>query len=138
LTKGVNSNKTLEYAWGSPTMKMPKYGAEGAGLTEAPRGALGHWIKIGKPKKNAKFNKYKGKVSNYQIITPTTWNINPKDHLNQRGPAEECMMDTPLVNPAEPIECLRVYHSFDFCCACTVHVLKKKKEVAKVTMEALP
>ena len=139
LAKGVNSNQTLEFDWGNGNLKkMPKYGASGAGLTEAPRGALGHWIKIGKPKKNLKFKKYKGKVSNYQIITPTTWNINPKDHLNQRGPAEECMMDTPLVNPAEPIECLRVYHSFDFCCACTVHVLKKKKEVAKVTMEALP
>jgi Ni,Fe-hydrogenase I large subunit len=142
LTKNVNSNQTLLYDWGNGNnKKMPKYGAKGAGLTEAPRGALGHWIKIGKPKSSAKFKKFKGKVSNYQIITPTTWNINPKAGpagYVLRGPAEECMMDTPLVNPAEPIECLRVYHSFDFCCACTVHVLKKKKEVAKVTMEALP
>jgi Ni,Fe-hydrogenase I large subunit len=139
LTPGVNSNQTLDFDWGGGKLHpQPKFGASGAGLTEAPRGALGHWIKIGKAKKNKNFKKFKGKVSNYQIITPTTWNINPKDHLGAPGPAEQCMLDTPLVNPAEPIECLRVYHSFDFCCACTVHVLKKKKEVAKVTMEALP
>jgi Ni,Fe-hydrogenase I large subunit len=138
LTPGVSSNITLTFSdadsWKS---KVPVQG-KGAGLTEAPRGALGHWVVIGKGKKNAKYKAFKGKVSNYQIITPTTWNINPKDHLGRRGPAEECMVDTVLVNPAEPIECLRVYHSFDFCCACTVHVIQKKKEVAKVTMEALP
>jgi Ni,Fe-hydrogenase I large subunit len=140
LTPGVNSSKTLFFDWGNGNNKpMPKFGAKGAGLTEAPRGALGHWIVIGKGKKDpVKFKAYKGKTANYQIITPTTWNINPKDHLGKPGPAEECMMDTPLVNHLEPIECLRVYHSFDFCCACTVHVMKKKKEVAKVTMEALP
>jgi Ni,Fe-hydrogenase I large subunit len=140
LTPGVNSNRTLKYDWGEGKgwkEFVPK-GGKGAGLTEAPRGALGHWIKIGKGKKSPKFKAFRGKVSNYQIITPTTWNINPKDHLGAPGPAEQCMLDTPLVNPAEPIECLRVYHSFDFCCACTVHVMKKKKEVAKVTMEPLP
>jgi Ni,Fe-hydrogenase I large subunit len=139
LVPGVNSNRTLTYDWGTGDKKMPMNKAKGAGLTEAPRGALGHWVVIGKPKNtHPKFKTFKGKVSNYQIITPTTWNINPKDHLGLRGPAEECMMDTPLVNTAEPIECLRVYHSFDFCCACTVHVIQKKKEVAKCTMEPLP
>jgi hypothetical protein len=143
LTPGVNSNQTLRYDWGvgKGWKEFVPKGGKGAGLTEAPRGALGHWVVIGKPKKSTKFKKFKGKVANYQIITPTTWNINPKaggPGNNLRGPAEECMMDTPLVNGAEPIECLRVYHSFDFCCACTVHVIKKKKEVATHTMEALP
>jgi Ni,Fe-hydrogenase I large subunit len=139
LTPGVNSNLTLHFKEDSEKWqaKVPVRG-KGAGLTEAPRGALGHWVVIGKPKKHAKYKAFKGKVSNYQIITPTTWNINPKDHLGRRGPAEECVTDTPMVNPAEPIELLRVYHSFDFCCACTVHVMNKKKEVAKVTIEALP
>jgi Ni,Fe-hydrogenase I large subunit len=141
LTPGVNSNKTLHYDWGEGKgwkEYVPTSG-QGAGLTEAPRGALGHWVVIGKKKTHPNYKKLRGKVSNYQIITPTTWNINPKDHLGNRGPAEECVVDTPLVNIAEPIEVLRVYHSFDFCCACTVHVLNpKKEEVAKVTLEALP
>jgi Ni,Fe-hydrogenase I large subunit len=141
LTPNVNSNLTLKYAWGEGLdwKEFVPLKGQGAGLTEAPRGALGHWVKIGKPKGSPKYKKFKGKVSNYQIITPTTWNINPKDHLGNRGPAEECVVDTPLVNIAEPIEVLRIYHSFDFCCACTVHVLNpKKEEVAKVTMEPLP
>lgn len=108
--------------------------AQGAGLTEAPRGALGHWIRV-----------YKGKVYNYQIITPTTWNINPKDAvspaektLGQHGPIEQCIMGTPLVTEAEPLEILRIIHSFDPCCACTVHVMDVKKEKRfKTTLEAL-
>jgi Ni,Fe-hydrogenase I large subunit len=134
------SNKELSFAWGTArTMKMPKNKAKGAGLTEAPRGALGHWIKIGKPNKSAAFKQFRGKVSGYQIITPTTWNINPKDHNDVPGPAEQAILGTPVVADAEPIEVLRVVHSFDFCCACTVHVFNAKKEKKfKGTLEALP
>jgi len=134
------SNKSLSFDWGNGTLHpMPKNASKGAGLTEAPRGALAHWLKIGKPKKNAKFKKYKGKVSNYQIITPTAWNISPIDHLGNHGPAEKCLLDTPLVSTAEPIEVLRVIHSFDFCCACTVHVFNAKKEKTfEATLETLP
>jgi len=134
------SNKSLFFDWGGGKLHpMPKNSAKGAGLTEAPRGALGHWIKIGKPKKNAKFKKYKGKTSNYQIITPTAWNISPIDHLGNHGPAEKCLLDTPVVSTAEPIEVLRVIHSFDFCCACTVHVFNAKKEKTfEATLETLP
>ena len=134
------SNKTLSFDWGGGKLHpQPKTNSKGAGLTEAPRGALGHWVKIGKNRNHAKFKAFKGKVSNYQIITPTTWNICPKDHNDVRGPAEEAIMNTPLVADAEPIEVLRVIHSFDFCCACTVHVINAKKEkVFTGTIDALP
>jgi Ni,Fe-hydrogenase I large subunit len=140
LTKDVSSNKTLFYHWGgNPNRKFPKNRAKGAGLTEAPRGALGHWIKIGKGAASPRFKKFRGKVNKYQIITPTTWNINPKDHLGNHGPAEYAMLGTPLLSETEPIEILRVLHSFDFCCACTVHVLNAKKEKTfEATLEALP
>jgi len=146
------SNKTLNFSWGAGTYKnertAPAAKAKGAGLTEAPRGALGHWIVIGKPKSSPKYDKYRGKVSNYQIITPTAWNINPKDAqyppglgektLGLMGPIERCIWQTPLVAESEPIEILRVIHSFDPCCACTVHVMNPKKEkVAETTLEAL-
>ncbi len=116
----------------------------GAGLTEAPRGALGHWVRIGKGKKNGTtkqrrdYKNYHHRVSYYQIITPTAWNISPKDHLNVSGPMEKCIENTPLVSESEPIEILRVIHSFDPCCACTVHVMNVKKEkVFEATMEAM-
>jgi Ni,Fe-hydrogenase I large subunit len=137
LTPGVSSNKELTFNWSNdplrPKLKpQPKRG-KGAGLTEAPRGALGHWIRIGKGNKLKKANlkkwrKFRGMTSNYQIITPTAWNISPKDHNDTPGPAEYAMMGTPVVSDTEPIEVLRVIHSFDFCCACTVHVLNAKKE----------
>ena len=135
------SNKTLTFTWnGKPNQTAPKKG-KGAGLTEAPRGALGHWIKIHKPGDSA----YRGKVSKYQIVTPTAWNISPKDAvdatqktLGLMGPIERCIWGTPVVAEQEPIEVLRVIHSFDPCCACTVHVMNPKKEkVADVTLEAL-
>lgn len=127
-------NYTRYFTWGGSNERRNPYRARGAGLTEAPRGALGHWITINQ-----------GKVNNYQIITPTAWNINPKDALNvgekttgAHGPIEECIVGTPLVNESEPIEVLRVIHSFDPCCACTVHVMNAKKEkVFKETLEAL-
>lgn len=107
---------------------------KGAGLTEAPRGALGHWIKIGNKTKRS----WKNKVHRYQIITPTAWNISPKDHNAAPGPMEQCVLNTPLVSEAEPLEVLRVIHSFDPCCACTVHLTNAKKEkVFKATLEAL-
>ena len=141
INPSTPSNKTLHFTWsGSSTKTAPKKG-KGAGLTEAPRGALGHWIKIGKPPLDG----YKGKVERYQIITPTAWNISPKDAvdvgektLGLRGPIEECIWGTPVVAESEPIEVLRVIHSFDPCCACTVHVMNPKKEkVADITLEAL-
>jgi hydrogenase large subunit len=85
----------------------------GVGLTEAPRGALGHWLKISN-----------GKISGYQVVTPTCWNASPRDGSGQRGPLEEALMGTPVQTLAEPIEVLRVIHSFDPCLSCAVHVMR--------------
>jgi hydrogenase large subunit len=85
----------------------------GIGLTEAPRGALGHWINISN-----------GRVSRYQVITPTCWNASPKDAGNVRGPMEQALIGTPITDPARPVEALRVIHSFDPCLSCAVHVMR--------------
>jgi len=140
ISPSAPSNKTLFFDYSGLTGKTAPKKGKGAGLTEAPRGALGHWIKIGKPD-----GTWKGKVERYQIITPTAWNISPKDAvdgvqktLGLMGPIERCIWGTPVVAESEPIEVLRVIHSFDPCCACTVHVMNPKKEkVAEVTLEAL-
>ncbi len=85
--------------------------AEGVGLSEAPRGALAHWIRI-KDKK----------IDNYQLVVPSTWNASPKDHQGQRSSYEESLIGTPVANLEQPVEILRTIHSFDPCIACAVHL----------------
>ncbi len=86
--------------------------AQGIGLWEAPRGALGHWIEV------------EGKrIKNYQCVVPTTWNVCPRDDNGVRGPIEEALTGTRVEDPEKPLEVLRVVHSFDPCLACTVHVI---------------
>jgi hydrogenase large subunit len=86
--------------------------AMGAGFTEAPRGALGHWIRI----KDTK-------IDNYQCVVPTTWNGGPRDNKGQIGAFEAALMDTPVAKADEPLEILRTLHSFDPCLACSTHVM---------------
>ncbi len=85
--------------------------AEGVGLTEAPRGALAHWIRI-----------KEGTIDNYQLVVPSTWNGSPKDAKGQRSAYEEALIGTPVANPEQPLEILRTVHSFDPCIACAVHL----------------
>ncbi|MCJ7458377.1 MAG: nickel-dependent hydrogenase large subunit, partial [candidate division Zixibacteria bacterium] len=93
----------------------------GMGLTEGPRGALGHWITI----KNKK-------IDNYQCVVPTTWNASPRDDKNQLGPMEQALIGIPIADPENPIEPLRVVRAFDPCLACAIHILEPDKEVKKV------
>jgi len=86
--------------------------AKGAGFTEAPRGALGHWIKI-----------KDGKIDNYQAVVPTTWNGSPRDSKGQIGAFEASLMNTPMAKADQPLEILRTLHSFDPCLACSTHVM---------------
>jgi hydrogenase large subunit len=85
--------------------------AEGVGLTEAPRGALAHYIKI-----------HDGAISNYQLVVPTTWNGSPRDAKQQRSSFEQALIGTPVAKIDEPVEILRTIHSFDPCLACAVHL----------------
>ncbi|MFO7697836.1 MAG: nickel-dependent hydrogenase large subunit [Anaerolineae bacterium] len=84
----------------------------GYGDTEAPRGALGHWVHI-----------VNGRIANYQMVVPSTWNGSPRDALGQRGPWEEALLNTPVAIQDQPLEMLRTIHSFDPCMSCAVHVV---------------
>ncbi len=87
--------------------------SEGYGFVDAPRGALGHWVKIDDEK-----------ISSYQCVVPSTWNCSPRDPQGVMGPYEAALVDNhPLVDPEQPLEILRTIHSFDPCMACGVHVL---------------
>jgi len=85
---------------------------KGVGFTEAPRGALGHWLKI----ENTK-------IANYQCVVPTTWNGSPRDEQGNIGAFEAALMNTKVERPEEPVEILRTLHSFDPCLACSTHII---------------
>lgn len=89
--------------------------ATGIGLCIAPRGALGHWLSV-----------KDGRISNYQIITPTAWNASPKDVEGKPGPYEQALIGLKVKDSESPIEILRVIRSFDPCTACAVHLVTPK------------
>ncbi|WP_420411555.1 nickel-dependent hydrogenase large subunit [Roseibium sp.] len=85
--------------------------AEGIGLTEAARGSLGHWLSI-----------KKGKIANYQIIAPTTWNFSPRDRNGNPGPLEQALVGAPVrEGETDPVAVQHIVRSFDPCMVCTVH-----------------
>lgn len=90
---------------------VPESGT-GMGLTEAPRGALGHWITV-----------EDHQIANYQCVVPTTWNASPRDDRGQLGPIEQALLGTPVKDAKNPIELVRVVRSFDPCIACAVHCI---------------
>ncbi len=107
--KGGDSSTANVENWDPAT--WPKE-AKGVGFTEAPRGSLGHWIKI----KDTR-------IENYQCVVPTTWNGSPRDGKGQIGAFEASLMNTPVAKADEPLEILRTIHSFDPCLACSTHVM---------------
>lgn len=88
---------------------------KGMGLAEAPRGSLGHWVKI-----------ENGKIVNYQAVVPSTWNASPRDYKGRMGAYEAALIGTKVANPEQPLEIIRTIHSFDPCIACAVHVVDTK------------
>jgi quinone-reactive Ni/Fe-hydrogenase large subunit len=100
---------------------VPSKPARGRGMTEPPRGALGHWIRIE--------NKV---IAGYQAVVPSTWNCSPRDAAGKRGPYEEALIGTKLARIDQPLEILRTIHSFDPCMACAVHIIDpRSKEVRR-------
>ena len=85
------------------------------GLWGAPRGALGHWIRI-----------EDGVIVNYQCVVPTTWNCSPRDDQGQPGPVEQALEGTKVRDVENPFELVRIVRSFDPCLACAVHLVTPK------------
>ncbi len=89
---------------------LPDEGA-GIGLVEAARGSLGHWLVV-----------RHGRIANYQIIAPTTWNFSPRDADGTPGALELALagMGVDAGDPM-PVTVQHVVRSFDPCMVCTVH-----------------
>ncbi len=86
--------------------------AQGVGFVTAPRGGLSHWINI-----------KGGKIENFQLVVPSTWNLGPRCNNDKLSPVEEALIGTPIADPKRPVEILRTVHSYDPCIACGVHVI---------------
>jgi hydrogenase large subunit len=95
----------------------------GYGLIEAPRGSLGHWLKINE-----------AKIEKYQIITPTAWNAAPRDSNGVRGPWEEAIVGTEIKDLENPVELDHIIRSFDPCLVCTVHAIQPNKRLRPITI----
>lgn len=113
-TRMANMEKFKPESW-------PKQ-AQGVGHTEAPRGALAHWIVIEDQK-----------IANYQLVVPSTWNASPRDKEGKSSAYESALKDTPIADEHKPMEILRTIHSFDPCLACAVHLYDEEgKHISKV------
>jgi hydrogenase large subunit len=98
--------------------------AKGVGHSEAPRGALAHWINIENEK-----------IANYQLVVPTTWNASPRDGKGQLSAYESSLIDTPVADDKQPLEIIRTIHSFDPCMACSVHIYDEDgKHISRISI----
>jgi quinone-reactive Ni/Fe-hydrogenase large subunit len=88
---------------------------KGRGIGDVPRGMLSHWIRI----KN-------GVVENYQAVVPSTWNAGPMDSKGAKGPYEADLIGLKIEDLTQPLEIIRIIHSYDPCIACAVHVMDTK------------
>lgn len=83
----------------------------GVGLSEAARGSLGHWVVASR-----------GRIANYQIVAPTTWNFSPRDATGTPGALEQALVNAPVqAGEITPVAVQHIVRSFDPCMVCTVH-----------------
>ena len=109
LTKRVELRKSSQRAYSIPDS------ATGVGLIDTIRGTLGHWLQIE--------NKV---IKHYDIITPTGWNLSPKDENEVHGPAERALIGTTLSSDENTPELGRIIRSFDPCISCATHVVRRQ------------
>ncbi|UCH97297.1 MAG: nickel-dependent hydrogenase large subunit, partial [Candidatus Aminicenantes bacterium] len=112
----TNPNSTIHDTahWEPPTT------GQAYGMIEAPRGALGHWVRIAN-----------SVIDQYACVVPTTWNAAPMDSSGAQGPVEKALLGCPVPDLNNPINVGRVIRSFDPCLACAVHILTPAGQVKK-------
>lgn len=97
-----------------------QHSGSGTGLSESPGGALGHRVNITDQK-----------ITDYLVVTPSCWNASRSADQQISGPMEQALIGTPIKIPEQPVEALRVIHSFDPCLSCTVQIMRPgEKQVA--------
>lgn len=94
---------------------------QGKGLIDTTRGALGHWISI-----------QEQEIHNYEIITPSSWNLSPEDSIGFKGIVEKALIGSYINDLTNPVEIGRIVRSYDPCVSCATHVLSDRYEPIKI------
>jgi hydrogenase large subunit len=110
LLESIVPETSVQQRWEIPLS------AQGTGLVDTTRGALGHWVKI-----------QDKKLAFYQIITPSAWDFSAST-ATSTGTAEQALLGTPIANPENPVELGRILRSFDPCMSCATHVYRPGHE----------
>lgn len=100
--------------------EIPKI-VQGKGLIDTTRGALGHWISI-----------QDQEIRNYEIITPSSWNLSPEDSLGFKGVVEEALIGSQINDLTNPVEIGRIVRSYDPCVSCATHVTSDRFEPIRI------
>lgn len=108
LKSNISSGNIATY-----TGKAVPANASGVGIGEAPRGAVGHWFTTDGS----------AMIKNYQMVVPSAWNFGPRDADGVPSAVESSLVGMPVADAAQPLEVLRLVHSFDPCIACGVHLI---------------
>jgi len=88
----------------SPSLEISKLTGKGIASVEAARGSLIHSVEI-----------ENGKIKNYEIITPTQWNL-AGGSREKEGVSQKAMIGLKDEHIAE-----LVFKTFDVCSVCTTH-----------------
>lgn len=78
---------------------------------DTARGPLGHWAKISQER-----------LSFYQLITPSGWNLSSRGNDGLLGTAEKALVGAHIADEKNPVELGRIIRSFDPCVSCATHV----------------
>ncbi|WP_456384404.1 nickel-dependent hydrogenase large subunit [Persephonella sp.] len=104
MKKWIEKIDTKEPFYKKPSVEPSKLTGSGTGMCEAARGSLIHQIEV-----------KKGRITKYNIITPSTWNLGPRCE-KYPSPAEKAIKGLDSTLKAE-----MVLRSFDVCSVCTTH-----------------
>lgn len=89
---------------GEQTFVRPEVPEEGEGIafTEAPRGALCHYIRV-----------RNGLIDDYAVVAATMWNCASRDDEGRRGAVEEALIGVPVPYADSPVNVGRVIRAYD-------------------------
>jgi Ni,Fe-hydrogenase I large subunit len=93
-----------EDSWIEPPIETKKLSGKGVGVVEAARGTLIHKLEVSS-----------GRITKYDIITPTVWNLGSRDE-KFLGVVEKAIVGLTSEKLAYTI-----LRSFDVCSVCTTH-----------------
>lgn len=117
LTIMKNLNDRLELIPNNQKVIDIPDSAEGSGFIDTTRGALAHFTYIK--------NKL---IDHYNIITPSNWNLSPKDDNGVPGAIEKALIGTIIQDLNSPVEIGRIVRSFDPCVSCATHLFTRNGE----------